>query len=67
LPKKYLKIGGNAMKKIFKLWLANELVNRGLKVVKYEVNTDNPKLKVFVFEDTKELSVALKEAMSTKR
>lgn len=43
------------MKKIFSLKLANELMRKGNKVVDIEINTKNPKLKVFLFEDTDKL------------
>lgn len=54
------------MKKIFKMWLANELVNKGFSVVKYEVNKDNPKLRVFIFEESKELGDAIQEIMRNR-
>lgn len=54
------------MKKIFKLWLANELINKGFGVIKYEINSDNPKLKVFIFEDTKEFNDAINEIMKKR-
>ena len=39
-------------KKIFSLKVANQLINRGHKIIRYEVNTMNPKYKVFVFLKT---------------
>lgn len=49
------------MKKIFTLWVANKLINRGFKVVSSEINLSYPNLKVFIFEDTVELRQALGE------
>lgn len=46
---------------VFSLKIANELVRRGFKIVDTGINTENPKLKVFYFEDTKAFRAALKE------
>ena len=37
------------------LSMANWLANNGFKILKVEDNEDNPKFKVFLFEDTTEL------------
>lgn len=49
--------------KVFKLSIANELVNLGFKLVKCEINTNNIKLKVFLFEDNE----AIREAFNYLR
>ncbi|MGL5961605.1 MAG: DUF5659 domain-containing protein [Cetobacterium sp.] len=40
--------------KIFSLKLANCLVKEGFEIIDYEINTKNPRLKVFVFKDSDE-------------
>lgn len=59
--KDYMEVDIMTTKKIFKLWVANELINRGFEVVGWEVNINNPRLKVFLFENTTEFKKALKE------
>ncbi|MGL5646900.1 MAG: DUF5659 domain-containing protein [Clostridium sp.] len=54
------------MKRIFKMWLANELINRGFEIVKHEVYIKNPRLKVFLFEDTEELNMAIMDIMNSR-
>jgi hypothetical protein len=46
---------------VFSLRIANELVRRGFKIIETGINTENPKYKVFYFEDTEEFRAALNE------
>ena len=46
---------------VFSLRIANELVNRGFKIVGTGINTDDIRYKVFYFEDTVEFRKAFKE------
>lgn len=46
---------------IFSLRIANELVRRGFNIVETGINIENPKLKVFYFEDTEDFRKNLKE------
>lgn len=46
---------------IYSLRVANALVKRGFEITNTCVNINNPKLKVFYFEDTPELRTALAE------
>lgn len=41
--------------KVFTLKLAKELVKRNFKIVDWELNLNQPKLKVFLFDDTESL------------
>lgn len=49
------------IKKIFTLWLATELRDRGFYILKVEPNTKKPWLKVYIFEETPQLLAALSE------
>ena len=40
------------MYKVFTLRLANELVKRNFEIKDWEINRNQPNLKVFLFEDT---------------
>ncbi|MGL5458924.1 MAG: hypothetical protein ACRDBY_04865 [Cetobacterium sp.] len=40
------------MYKVFTLKLANELVKRNFEIKDWEINRNQPNLKVFLFEDT---------------
>lgn len=53
------------LKRIFTLKLADELVKRGNEIVDYEINTKNPKLKVFIFEDNERLQKDISEINNT--
>lgn len=46
---------------IFSLRYANELVKRGFEIVETGINIENPKYKVFYFEDTEDFRAALEE------
>jgi hypothetical protein len=48
-------------KKIFNRRIANQLVNLGFKVQKYEINRNNPLLKVYIFESTPEFLTAFEQ------
>lgn len=52
--------------RIYSLKLANELINKGYKLVKTEVNIKYPQYKVFLFEYTDELHKIL-ENIKNKR
>ena len=46
---------------VYNLQLAHLLANKGFKLVGTGINYNNPKFKVFYFEDTPELHEAVKE------
>lgn len=54
------------MKKIFALWVANELCKKGFRIKDWEINRLNPKCKVFLFEDSENFQKALSEIMENK-
>lgn len=49
------------------LELANWLCNRGYKILKVEDSEKNPRFKVFLFEDTKQIRSSVSEYLSQKR
>lgn len=51
--------------KVFSLKLANKLVKRGFEIVNWEINTNKPTLKVFIFNNSKELQDAINDIVST--
>lgn len=52
--------------KIFTLKLANMLVKRGFQIIDWEINTNRPNFKVFIFENSKELQDAISEINKKK-
>jgi len=40
--------------RVFNLNIANRLIKKGHTIVDFEINTNNPRLKVFIFEKTPE-------------
>lgn len=46
---------------VFSLRIANELVRRGYQIIETGINTENPKYKVFYFEDTEDFRRTLEE------
>lgn len=52
--------------KIFTLKLANKLVKMGFDIVDWEINTKKPDLKVFIFENSKELQDAITKINNNK-
>lgn len=46
---------------VFSLKIANELVKRGFEIVDTGINIDDPRYKVFYFEDTIDFRKAFKE------
>lgn len=46
---------------IYSKRLANELVSRGFKLIRTELNIKYPKYLVFIFEDSKDLRSFIKE------
>lgn len=46
---------------VYSLQLAHELTNKGFEIKATGINFNNPKLKVFYFENTVELQKAIKE------
>lgn len=43
---------------VFSLRIANQLVKRGFEIIETGINLDDPKYKVFFFEDTAEFRKA---------
>lgn len=52
--------------KIFTLKLANKLVKMGFDIIDWEINTKKPDLKVFTFENSKELQDAITKINNNK-
>ena len=46
---------------VYSLRVATALVDKGFEVINTSININNPKLKVFYFENTKELREAVAE------
>ena len=49
------------------LELANWLCNRGYRILKVEDSEKNPRFKVFLFEDTKQIRSSVSEYLLQKR
>lgn len=45
---------------VYTLKLANQLVELGYEIIETSINTNNPKYKVFFFEDTPEIRAEIK-------
>lgn len=51
---------------VYTLRVANALVNRGFKIINTAINIDNPKYKVYYFEDSKAIREAIKEINASR-